>query len=54
MVKENKAYKYNIFSIIDEPWNRWRAGGKCERTTGNECIARGRTRSSILVNREEC
>ena len=53
MIKDEKSYKYNIFSIIDEPWNRWRGGGKCEKTAGNECMARHRARSGVVVKRDE-
>lgn len=33
-------YKYNLFSMIDEPWNRCCEVGKCGNCPGNECIAR--------------
>jgi hypothetical protein len=33
-------YKYNIYSLIDEPWNRCCEVGKCGNCPGNECIAR--------------
>lgn len=35
-----KEYKYNFFSMIDEPWNRCCEVGKCGTCPGNECIAR--------------
>lgn len=33
-------YKYNLFSLIDEPWNRCCEVGKCGTCPGNECVAR--------------
>ena len=33
-------YKYNLFSLIDEPWNRCCEIGKCGNCPGNECVAR--------------
>ena len=35
-----KEYKYNFFSMIDEPWNRCCEVGKCGTCPGNECVAR--------------
>lgn len=35
-----QEYKYNLFSLIDEPWNRCCEVGKCGNCPGNECIAR--------------
>jgi len=35
-----QEYKYNLFSLIDEPWNRCWEVGKCGNCPGNECIAR--------------
>jgi hypothetical protein len=37
----DKAYKYNLFSIIDQPWNSCIKGQKCGSLPGNECIASG-------------
>lgn len=33
-------YKYNLFSLIDEPWNRCLQLGKCGSFPANECITR--------------
>lgn len=33
-------YKYNIYSLIDEPWNRCCEVGRCGTCPGNEFIAR--------------
>jgi N-acetylneuraminic acid mutarotase len=38
--KSESEYKYNIYSIIDEPWNRCCEVGHCGTCSGNECIAR--------------
>ena len=35
-----QEYKYNLFSLVDEPWNRCCEIGKCGNCPGNECIAR--------------
>ena len=37
------GYKYNIYSIMDEPWNRCCADGKCGTFPGNEGIAKDHT-----------
>lgn len=39
-VKRKLEYKYNFFSMIDEPWNRCCEVGKCGTCPGNECIAK--------------
>lgn len=39
-VKRRPEYKYNLFSIIDEPWNRCCEVGKCGTCPGNECVAK--------------
>lgn len=38
--KRRGEYKYNIYSLIDEPWNRCCEVGRCGTCPGNECIAR--------------
>lgn len=38
--KRKAEYKYNFFSMIDEPWNRCCEVGKCGTCPGNECVAR--------------
>lgn len=35
-----RDYKYNFFSMIDEPWNRCCEVGKCGTCPANECIAK--------------
>ena len=35
-----QEYKYNFFSMIDEPYNRCFEEGKCGTCPGNECIAK--------------
>jgi len=37
---KGSEYKYNFFSLIDEPWNRCCEVGKCGTCPGNECIAK--------------
>jgi hypothetical protein len=32
-------YKYNFFSLIDEPWNRCCEVGSCGTCPGNNCIS---------------
>ena len=41
-------YKYNFFSLIDEPWNRCCEFGKCGSCPGNECIAKREPRMDWL------
>lgn len=38
--KAKYDYKYNIYSLIDEPWNRMCEVGNCGTCPSNECIAR--------------
>ena len=38
--RKAKDYKYNFFSLIDEPWNRCCEVGKCGTCPANECIAK--------------
>ena len=33
------SYKYNLFSVADEPWNNCLKGQKCGGLPSNECIA---------------
>lgn len=35
-----RDYKYNFYSMIDEPWNRCCEVGTCGSFPGNECIAK--------------
>ena len=42
-VEEKVDYKYNIYSLVDEPWNRCCEAGKCGQFPGNEGIAKDHT-----------
>lgn len=42
-VREDLDYKYNVFSLVDEPWNRCCVAGKCGSFPGNEGIAKDHT-----------
>jgi hypothetical protein len=35
-----RKYKYNVFSVMDEPWNRCLEGRACGGLPENECVAR--------------
>ena len=45
-LRDEIDYKYNIYSILDEPWNRCCNVGKCGTCPGNEGIAKDHTVSS--------
>lgn len=38
--QKKKNYKYNFFSMLDEPWNRRCEYGTCGSCPANECIAK--------------
>ena len=47
--KKKNFYKYNLFSMIDEPWNRCCEFGKCGSCCpANECIAKKEPRLDWL------
>lgn len=37
--QRSKNYKYNFFSMMDEPWNRCCEVGSCGSCPGNGCFA---------------
>lgn len=36
---KHREYKYNMYSLIDEPWNRLCEVGSCGSFPANECVA---------------
>lgn len=41
---KSPEYKYNLFSVVDQPWNRCCEVGTCGPCPGNECVAKRQPR----------